>query len=216
MKRTVLMMLLCLITMTAQAQGGGGYRPASMYEEYVSGNATLFYGAFLPSGSQNDFIRNQTGQAFGLGLEAVFPKTFSVGLRTGYQYRSERLPRQIYQLESGAISAVQTRTLSVVPVLATGSVYFTGVNAPIRPYIQAGAGGAVVNYSKYWGTLVDREQAIRLAIAPAAGVRFRFGGPEGRLGAELQAQYQQVFFNYNELSDIKNLLVSAGLSFRWY
>lgn len=215
MKRISMMLMLWLVAGVALAQEDG-YQMPSFYERFVTGRATLYGGVAIPSGTQTDFINSRNNAAFGLALEAVFPKNFSAGVRTGYQYLSERLPRQTIETGSGAISAVQTRTLTTVPVLAIGSFFFTGVNAPIRPYIQAGAGGAYVTYTKYWGSLADREQGIRAAIAPAAGVRFQFGGPEGRLGAELQAQYQQVFFNYNEIQNTQNLLLSAGLSFRWY
>jgi len=207
--------MLWLAAGAALAQEGS-YRRQSFYERFVTGRATLYYGAAMPSGTQLDFVNSRSGAAFGLALEAVFPKHFSAGVRTGHQFVSERLPRQTYELGNGTISAVQTRTLSTVPVLATGTFHLTGVNAAVRPYVQAGVGGALVTYAKYWGRLAEREQGVRLAVAPAAGVRFQFGGPDGRLGADLQAQYQQVFFNHNEIRNTQNLLLSAGLSFRWY
>ncbi|WP_234735586.1 hypothetical protein [Tellurirhabdus bombi] len=187
---------------------------SSMYDRYVTGSATVFYGVGIPLSGQKAYIDRNVNQNFALGLEAVFPGHFSVGGRVGYQYVSQRYPRQVYRLSDGNVSAVQTRTLTLVPVLATASAYLTSVNSAIRPYIQAGAGGAFVDYTNYWGTLSDGKQSFRPAVAPAAGVKFLLG--KSGLGAEVQAQYQHIFFKYNELSKSNSLLLSAGLSYRWY
>lgn len=187
---------------------------SSMYERYVTGSATLFYGVGIPMSGQKAYIDRTVNQNFALGIEAVFPSYFSLGGRVGYQYVSQRYPRQVYRLDDGNISAVQTRTLTLVPVLATASAYLTPVNSAIRPYIQAGAGGAFVDYTNYWGTLADGKQSFRPAIAPAAGVKFLLG--KSGFGADVQAQYQHIFFKYNELSKSNSLLISAGLSYRWY
>ncbi|GAB3928767.1 hypothetical protein [Larkinella terrae] len=187
----------------------------SLYERFVSGRATVFYGVGLPMGSQQNFIDKTGNRNFGLAVEAMFPGRFSVGARIGQQYVSERLPRQVYTFDDGSeISAVQTRSLNVVPLLAIGSVYLNNIQSVFRPYLQLGAGGAYVDYAKYYGTLVDQKTGIRAVLAPAVGAKFQFGR-NSNLGGEVQAQYQNVFFKYNELKNSSNLLFSVGLSYRW-
>ncbi|GAB3314299.1 hypothetical protein GCM10027299_02280 [Larkinella ripae] len=187
----------------------------NLYTDYVSGRVTVFYGAALPIGSQSNYIDKTGSRNFAVAIEAMFPGRFSVGGRIGQQYFSQRLPRQVYSFDDGSdISAVQTRTLTIVPLMAIGSVYLNDIQATFRPYLQIGAGGAYVDYTKYYGTLSDQKTGIRGALAPAIGAKFQFG-KGNNFGGEVQAQYQNVFFKYNELNNSTNLLLSAGLSYRW-
>ncbi|GAB3253977.1 hypothetical protein GCM10027347_14080 [Larkinella harenae] len=187
----------------------------TLYNRFVSGRITAFYGASLPLGSLPNYIDKTGGRNFSVAVEAMFPGRFSVGGRIGHQYISERLPRQTYSFDDGSdISAVQTRTLTVVPLMAIGSVYLNDIHATVRPYLQLGAGGAYVDYTKYYGTLADQKTGVRTAVAPAIGAKFQFG-KNNNFGGELQAQYQNVFFKYNELNNSANLMLSVGLSYRW-
>lgn len=187
----------------------------TLYNRFVSGRATVFYGASLPMGSLPNYIDKTGNRNFAVAVEAMFPGRFSVGGRIGHQYISQRLPRQVYSFDDGTdISAVQTRTLTVVPLLAIGSVYLNDINGTFRPYLQLGAGGAYVDYAKYYGTLSDQKTGVRAVLAPAVGAKFQFG-KGNNFGGEVQAQYQNVFFKYNELNNSANLMLSVGLSYRW-
>jgi hypothetical protein len=222
MKKRVLFSLIGLIwALGAAAQTDADEKDRTkqfnntLYERFVSGRATVFYGVGLPMGSQQNYMDKVGNRNFAVAIEAMFPGRFSVGARIGQQFVSERLPRQVYSLDDGSeISAVQTRTLNIVPLLAIGSVYLNNINSVFRPYFQMGAGGAYVDYAKYYGTLTDQKNGIRGALAPAIGAKFQFG-KGNNLGGEIQAQYQHVFFNYNELKNSRNLLLSVGLSYRW-
>jgi hypothetical protein len=144
------------------------------------------------------------------------PTSMTLGLQAGYQYSQQRLPRAVYQFADGeAISAVQTRTLAVTPVLASAAYYFADPAAAIRPYVQLAGGGAFMNYTNFYGTLADQDKRFAGMIAPAIGLKV-FGKREGGLGGEIQAQYQNVFYRYNELNNPANLMLSAGLTFRFY
>lgn len=188
---------------------------STLYDRFVSGRVTVFYGAALPMGSQQNYIDKTGSRNFAVAFEAMFPGRFSVGGRIGQNYFSQRLPRQVYSFDDGSdVSAVQTRTLTLVPLLAIGSVYLNDIHSTFRPYLQIGAGGAYVDYTKYYGTLSDQKTGIRAAVAPAIGAKFQFG-KGSNFGGEVQVQYQNVFFKYNELTNSSNLLLSFGLSYRW-
>ncbi|CCH00970.1 hypothetical protein FAES_2961 [Fibrella aestuarina BUZ 2] len=189
----------------------------STYNRYVTFNASLRYGVGVPLGTQRTYI-NQLSPANALvTMEWQFPQNFSLGLQSGYQYSQQRLPRAVYSFpETGEdISAVQTRTLTVTPVLATAAYYFSDPAAPIRPYVQLAGGGAFMNYTNFYGTLADQDKRFAGMIAPAIGVKV-FGKREKGLGGEIQAQYQNAFYKYNELNNPSNLMLSAGLTYRFY
>ena len=188
----------------------------STYDRYVTFNASLRYGVGVPMGTQRDYISAISPANAILTMEWQFPQRFSLGLQTGYQYSQQRLSRQLTTFTSGeTISAVQTRTLTMTPVMATAAYYFSGPAAPIRPYVQLAGGGAFVNYTNFYGTLADADKKFAGAIAPAIGVKV-FGKREKGLGGEVQAQYQNVFYKYNEINGAQNLLLSAGLTYRFY
>ncbi|MEZ0607181.1 hypothetical protein ACAW74_01640 [Fibrella sp. WM1] len=189
----------------------------STYNRYVTFNASLRYGVGVPLGTQRNYI-NQLSPANALvTMEWQFPQNFSLGLQSGYQYSQQRLPRAVYSFpETGEdISAVQTRTLTVTPVLASAAYYFSDPAAPIRPYVQLAGGGAFINYTNFYGTLADQDKQFAGMIAPAIGVKI-FGKREKGLGGEIQAQYQNAFYKYNELNNPSNLMLSAGLTYRFY
>jgi hypothetical protein len=188
----------------------------STYNRYVTFNGAVRYGVGVPLGTQRDYINQLSPTNVALAMEWQFPQRFSLGLQTGYQYSQQRLPRAVYQFADGeAVSAIQTRTLTVTPVLASAAYYFSEPAAAIRPYVQVAGGGAFMNYTNFYGTLADQNRRFAGMVAPAIGLKV-FGKREGGLGGEVQAQYQHAFYRYNELNNPGNLLLSAGLTFRFY
>ncbi|ARK11873.1 hypothetical protein A6C57_16905 [Fibrella sp. ES10-3-2-2] len=187
----------------------------STYNRYVTFNGSVRYGIGMPMGTSRNYIDKLSPANVIATMEWQFPQQFSLGLQTGYQYSQQRLPRAVYELGDETISAVQTRTLTITPVMATAAYYFADPAAAIRPYVQLAGGGAFVNYTNFYGTLSDGNKKFAGAVAPAIGLKV-FGKREGGLGGEVQAQYQNVFYNYNEINNAQNLMLSAGLTFRFY
>lgn len=220
MKRiaSILALSMSLSTAWAQDQTNNDYTALpSPYQEYVTFSVSAHYAVAAPLGGQRTYIDKVSPANFVLQGEWLFPKRFALGLKTGYQYNEKRLPRAAYQFESGeTVSAVQTRTLTTIPAMVTASYYFADNAAAIRPYVQLAGGGAFVDYTNFFGLLSDQESKFRGAVAPAIGLKY-YGQREKGFGAEIQAQYQHVFFNYGELPNSSpSLLISAGITYRWY
>ena len=217
MKRISLLIALFSLTTVAWAQYKNEYNAeSSIYDRYVTFNISVRYGISLPMGGQQGYIDKLSPTNLAIDGEWLFPQRFSIGLKTGYQYTNQRLPRQVYQYDNQSISAVQTRTLSIIPAMASLSYYFADNAAAIRPYLQMAGGGAFVDYTNYFGPLADQKSGFKGAIAPAIGLKF-YSGREQGLGAEIQAQYQNVFFNYDLLKNsAPSLMLSAGISYRFY
>lgn len=220
MKPIIAFVALMALTTTAWAQyqndNKGNYNFPSPYQEYVTFNISARYGVAFPMGGTQGYIDKVSPINLALDGEWLFPRRFSIGLKTGYQYNKQRLPRQVYEYENQSISAVQTRTLSVIPAMVSLSYYFADNAAALRPYVQFAGGGAFVNYTNYFGPLADQSSGFKGAIAPAIGVKY-YGKREQGFGAEVQAQYQNVFFNYDLLKNSSpSLMLSAGISYRFY
>ncbi|GAB3724858.1 porin family protein [Spirosoma lituiforme] len=220
MKPIIAFFALMALTTTAWAQyqndNKGNYDFPSPYQEYVTFNISARYGVAFPMGGTQGYIDKVSPTNLALDGEWLFPRQFSIGIKTGYQYNKQRLPRQVYQYDNQSISAVQTRTLSVIPAMISLSYYFADNAAALRPYVQFAGGGAFVNYTNYFGPLADQSSGFKGAIAPAIGVKY-YGKREQGFGAEFQAQYQNVFFNYDLLKNSSpSLMLSAGISYRFY
>ncbi len=217
MKRALTSLVLLALTTAAQAQYKNEYSgESSTYDRYVTFNISARYGVSLPLGGQKGYIDKISPTNFALEGEWLFPQRFSLGLKTGYQYSQQRFGRQVYQYDNQSISAVQTRTLTIIPAMASISYYFAGNADALRPYVQIAGGGAYVDYTNYFGALADQRNGFKGAIAPAIGLKY-YGKREQKLGAEIQVQYQNVFFNYDQLQkSAPSLMVSAGVAYRFY
>ncbi len=217
MKRIIALIALLSLTTAAWAQYQNIYSgESSLYDRYVTFNIAARYGVSMPLGGQKGYIDKASPTNLAIEGEWLFPQRFSIGIKTGYQYTNQRVPRQVYQYDNQSISAVQTRTLSIIPAMASLSYYFAGNADAIRPYIQMAGGGAYVDYTNYFGPLADQKSGFKGAIAPAIGLKY-YGKREQGLGAEIQAQYQNIFFNYDQLKNsAPSLILSAGVSYRFH
>ena len=217
MKITALLILLALTT-TAQAQyrNESGDAFSSTFDRYVTFSLSARYGVAMPLGGQKGYIDQLSPANLALEGEWLFPQRFSIGIKTGYQYNQQRLGRQVADVGDQAVSAVQTRTLTVIPAMVSASYYFAENSAAIRPYVQVAGGGAFVDYTNFYGTLADQNSGFKGAIAPAIGLKY-YGQREKKFVAEIQAQYQNVFFKYDLLRNSSpSLMLSAGIVYRWY
>jgi len=194
------------------------FKRQSPYERYSTYRVSITGGLGIPMGTIKDFMAKNTLHNYSLGLDFVFPKTnLSAGITIGSQYFQNRLPRQVYRFDGQDVSAVQTRVLSAYPILLTGSYHFAKVNAPIRPYLQAGLGGAFAELANYYGTIATGENGFKLAAQATAGVRVLFNS-KGNLGFEAAATYQHIPFTVaNEgIKDMSSFNIRAGLFYRWW
>lgn len=212
MKKLMTAALLGLSTL-ARAQDGGLFE--SEFNRYVTYGFSAHYAVSKPLGGQLNYINRTSPANLVLQGEALFPGQFAIGVKSGYQYTQQRQPRQVYALGDQSISAVQTRTLTIIPAMLTASYYFAPNNAALRPYVQLAGGGAFVDDTRFYGSLTDGTNGFKGAFAPAIGLKY-YGKKERGLGAEIQAQYQQIGLTDSGFGNSQSLLLSAGLTFRGF
>lgn len=216
----VALVLLTSATWAQQTSPRTGDVFASPYDRYVTFNISARYGVAFPLGGQQTYIDRLSPANLALDGEWLFPARFSLGIKTGYQYNQQRLGRQVVSFTEGDIvqdvSAVQTRTLTIIPAMVSLSYYFAENSAALRPYVQVAGGGAYVDYTNFYGSLSDQNNGFKTAFAPAIGVKY-YGRREQGFGAELQAQYQRVNFSYDQLpNNASSVILSAGVVYRFY
>ncbi|ASZ14262.1 porin family protein [Chitinophaga pendula] len=168
------------------------------------------YSIAQPLGSLKDYANKTSFRGWRAGLQYSLNDRFSVGLRTGYQDYYERLPRAVYPDKSGDISAVQTRTLQVIPILATAQYQLTKPESAVIPYVGIGIGGAHLNYEKYWGQFVEQEKKWAFQVAPEVGVNIPFGRTSPLL-FNASVQYNYSPYNVGEITSFNAVQANVGL-----
>jgi len=162
------------------------------------------YSIAQPFGSLKDYTDKTSFRGWRAGLQYQLNDQLSVGLRSGYQEFFQKLPRAVYDYKGGSISAVQSRSLQVVPVLATINYQLTKPDAAVIPYVGLGLGAASFEYNKYWGEFTDRDHSWQFVASPEVGINIPFGkGSPLLFNASVQYSYapykQQEITNYNVL-----------------
>lgn len=193
------------------------YNLPTPYERYSHYNLTLRGGAAIPMGAfSSTYIDKVTIENYSLALDWIFQKPVSIGLEVGKTFFSQKMPRAIYNLDGQDVSAVQTRTLSLMPIQGVVSYYFAGPNATIRPYVQLAAGADLLDYTLYYGSLASQQQSVKLTYGAAAGAKFLFKR-DGNFGADLRVKYNQTSLNHDYVDKgVSQINATVGLFYRWW
>lgn len=212
--------LLLVLTLSAPAlaqQNPQLYNLPSPYDRYSHYVATLRGGAGIPIGPfSSGYIDKPTIKNYSLSVDWVLQKPLSIGVEVGKTFYSQRLPRAIYNSEEGEISAVQTRTIDLMPIQGVLSYYFAKPNAMIRPYVQAAVGADLLTYSLYYGSLANQKQMVKLTYGGAIGAKFLFK-KDGAIGADVRVKYNQTSLNYDYIDKgVGQFNATVGLFYRWW
>lgn len=193
MKSLKLWMLLMIASLGVQSAFAQVRSPLSLNVDYSIAQ---------PFGSLKDYTDKTSFRGWRAGLQYHLNDQLAVGLRTGFQEFYERLPRAVYSDKNGDISAVQTRTLQVTPILATVQYQLTKPDAAVIPYVGLGVGTVNMVYNKYWGQFSDRYSKWQFMASPEAGINIPFGkGSPVLFNASVQYSYapykEQEITSYN-------------------
>lgn len=189
----------------------------SPYERFSHFQLTPRIGVSLPLGGLADqYIAKPGLPAYSLSMEWIQPRRFSFGVELGSMSLNERLGRATYTFDNQQISAVQTRTLRTTYGQAVASYHFGGPNAAFRPYIQAGLGAELVDYTLYWGSLATSDERVRLSFKPAVGLRYLFG-KEGHFALDARLQYSHTPYQFDYIENaISAMQFTLGGVYRWW
>ena len=218
MKNLILAAFFALPFLTAQAQEAPKlYTLPSPYERYTHYLATVRLTGAMPVGSfANLYIDKASIKNYSISLEWVFRNAISVGGEIGSSYFQKRLPRAIYQSGEQTLSAVQTRTFSQTPIQAFVNYHFLPKASTIQPYVQLSGGVSIVDYSLYYGSLVEQRQKTAPAYGVGLGSKFLFKR-DGSFGADVRVKYQATTFKYDYVEKgAASVNGSIGIFYRWW
>jgi len=175
----------------------------------------LQYSYALPTGSfKNDVISNGSSRGFTGDILYNINTKVSIGLGLGFQDFYQKYPRALYSTgDKEVTSAVLSNSVQVIPVLAKAEFYPLGdKQTVIQPYISAGAGLGITNFTQYLGEFGGSDNTGGFMLQGGAGITLPFG-KFSKAGARLGANYNMVSYNHNGFSNFNNINFQAGLFF---
>lgn len=171
----------------------------------------LNYGISMPLGSLHDYTGKTSFTGWNGSLLYQINPQLAAGLGVGYYDYYQKIPRQVYQDKTTAISAVQSRTLQLIPIQPTLVYTPKGDKPGVKPYVGLGIGVSDVNYAKYWGEFVESQNKVAFSVSPMAGVQIPFS-QKSPLALNVGVKYNYVPYNYNEIKNISTVEGNIGLS----
>lgn len=170
------------------------------------------YSIAQPLGSLSDYASKTSARGWTAGFQYALNDRFSLGAKVGYNDFYERFDRAVYHGDGEDISAVQTRTLQTIPIMASAQYAFASPEAKVIPYAGLSIGAANMNYEKYWGEFVEKNNKWAFQVSPELGINVPFG-KYSPVMLNANVQYNYAGYKYNEISNFGSVQANIGLKF---
>jgi outer membrane protein W len=157
----------------------------------------------------NNFIKNKNFDGITIDGRYFIKDNISIGIATGWSSFKEKREREVYEIENGEISAVQTRYMRSVPLLLTAHYYFAKEGAKVFPYLGGGLGAYTITYEKWYGTLADTKTTWSFGVRPEAGI---FVPITEKVGINANIRYNYAIYKYNEVKNFNYLEGMLGVA----
>jgi hypothetical protein len=171
---------------------------------------TINYSPSQPVGTLRDFIDKPSWASMRVDFMNNIKVKWAAGFGSGFTRFYQRLPRAVYNDGSSDISAVQTRRIEVIPVLAKAS-YFHNTGKAVQWYAGVGVGMSVVLYDKLWGIYTDSDNitSFKFCLEPVAGAYYRIS-KKSRVSIHTGLSYMYLPFNSADISGINYVSFNLG------
>lgn len=172
---------------------------------------TMNYSPSQPFGSLGDFITKTSWASVRVDFMNNIKVKWAAGFSTGFTRFYERLPRAVYEDGANDISAVQTRQVELIPVLAKAH-YLHNTGKPVQWYVGVGLGMSIVLYDKLWGIYIDSENitTFKFCAEPTAGVYFLIS-KKSRVSLHTGLSYMLLPFNSADLNGLNYVAFNVGV-----
>ena len=174
-------------------------------------NMEIGYSINQPLGNFKDVVSKTSFRGFTGGITYDLTERLGIGLGVSYSDFYEKYPRQVYQMGEGAISAVISNSIQVIPVVAKAKYHF-GNAGTIRPYVAAGAGVNLLNYDQFYGEFNTSRTAIKPAVTGEAGIKIPLGYSK-QSGINIGAHYNYLPFNYDGIKHLNTVGAHVSVFF---
>ncbi|MEJ8842715.1 outer membrane beta-barrel protein [Lacibacter sp. H375] len=173
---------------------------------------SIQHSTHLPVGSVRGFVETISPRGFSADYSYYINNNFSIGFAGGCNDLYQKKDRQTYTFSETDISAVKSHSLQTIPLMLKGSYSKINEGSLFQPYVGISAGGSLVNYEEWFGTLVDEKSGFRFTVAPEIGTRISFN-KYSLGGIDLSLRYHYTAFKYNDVKNLQTVSLNLGLFF---
>lgn len=173
---------------------------------------SIQHSTHLPIGSVRDFAEDISPRGFSADYSYFINNNFSVGFTGGFTDLYKKSNRQTYTSGQTEISAVKSHSLQSIPLMLKGSYSKIREGSIFQPYAGIAAGGNLINYEEWFGTLVDEKSGFRFNVAPEIGTRILFN-KYSLGGVDVSLRYNYTAFRYNDVKNLQTVSLNLGLFF---
>lgn len=173
---------------------------------------SIQHSTHLPVGSARGFVENISPRGFSADYSYFINNNFSIGFAGGYSDLYQKKDRQTYTYTETEISAVKSHSLQSIPLMLKANYGKIKEGSLFQPYAGIAAGGSLINYEEWFGTLVDEKSGFRFTVAPEIGTRISFN-KYSLAGIDLSLRYHYTAFKYNDVKNLQTLSLNLGLFF---
>jgi outer membrane protein W len=174
---------------------------------------TIGYTGGYTIGGINNFIKNKNFDGITIDGRYFVKDNVSIGFATGWSSFKNELPRQIYQIDNGEISAVQTRYLRNIPLLVSAHYYFAKEGAKVIPYVGGGLGAFLITYEKWYGTFPNASNNWTFGVRPEAGV---YVPVTEKVWINANVRYNYGIYNHEEITNFSYAEGMLGVGFYFW
>lgn len=172
----------------------------------------LGYSFNTPVGTSfKNVISNTSFRGFNGELAYPVNSQVLVGLGVSYNDFYQKYPRQVIATKYGDISAVISNSIQTTPIVAKVTYSFLKQGL-LRPYAGLGAGVNFIRYNQYLGEFPDATSSVKPAMQADAGVNFTLSKLRGT-GINIGANFNYLPFNYDDVKNLNNWGIHAGILF---
>jgi outer membrane protein W len=173
---------------------------------------SIQHSTHLPIGSVRGYVENISPRGFSVDYSYFINNNFSVGFAGGYSDLYQKKDRQTYVFSETEISAVKSHSLQAIPLMLKGSYSKIKEGSVFQPYAGIAAGGSLISYEEWFGTLVNEKSGFRFTVAPEIGTRISFN-KYSLAGVDLSLRYHYTAFKYNDVKNLQTVSLNLGLFF---
>ena len=173
---------------------------------------SIQHSTHLPLGSVRGFVENISPRGFSADYSYFINNNFSVGIAGGYSDLYQKKDRQTYTYSETEISAVKSHSLQSIPIMLKTNYSKIKEGSLFQPYAGIAAGGSLISYEEWFGTLIDEKSGFRFTISPEIGTRISFN-KYSLAGADLNLRYHYTAFKYNDVKNLQTISLNLGLFF---
>jgi outer membrane protein W len=139
----------------------------------AQGLVNFNYQVTYPSGETNDYIDKISFRGVGMEWRKYIQDDISAGISLNWNV-FHKVETKIEQLEDGAVTGTQNRTINSFPFMVTAH-YYLGGRRDIRPYGGLGLGAFLIEKKLDIGIYSLSESNWHFGVSPELGVQFPVG-----------------------------------------